>query len=180
MNDLPISDMPPNVAHLIRTDDGKPVKPYISKLHASHFAFGVVPFVPIFTGWLKRSNSVNDASFGLQFEDNPILHWPLISNIAKRSASSALCSSYKATCGKLLGVYVLEINHNCVFTASDALTQLATINDQGVENDFPITFAREAKLKASNVCKCINKSSLFATNTKWDVRTKTLKRMKRL
>ena len=37
-----------------------------------------------------------------------------------------------------------------------------------MEEDFPITFALEAKLKASDVHKRINKSGLFATNTKWD------------
>ena len=133
MNDLPVTDMPPNVAHLVRTDDGQPVEPDISELNASNFAFNVVPFFPIFTGWLKRSNSATDTSFGLGFEDNPILHCPFISDmIAKRSASSALCSSYKATCRKLLGAYVLEINHKRVFTQSDALKQLATIHNQGV------------------------------------------------
>ena len=45
MNDLPITDMPPNVVHLVRTDDGKPVEPDISELHASCFAFDVVSFV---------------------------------------------------------------------------------------------------------------------------------------
>ena len=71
MNDLPVTGMPPNVAHLARTNNGQPVEPNVSELHASNFAFDVVPFVPIFTGWLKRSDSTNDASFGLQFEDNP-------------------------------------------------------------------------------------------------------------
>ena len=37
-----------------------------------------------------------------------------------------------------------------------------------MEDNFPITFALETKLKASDVCKSINKSGLFATNTKWD------------
>ena len=168
MNDLPVTDMPPSVSHLVQTGDGQPVAPDVAELHASNFACDIVPFVPIFTGWLKRSNSANDASFGLKFEDDPILHCPFVSDIAKQSASSALCSSHKATCCKLLGAYVLKINHNCVFTASDALMQFANIHDQGMEDNFPITFALEEKLKASDVCKCINESGLFATNTKWD------------
>ena len=52
--------------------------------------------------------------------------------------------------------------------AADALQQLATIHDQGVEDNFPITFALETKLKASDICKQINESGLFAANTKWD------------
>ena len=61
-----------------------------------------------------------------------------------------------------------EINHNCVLTAADATAQLATIHNQGVEDNIPITFVLKTKLKASDICKRINKSGLFATNTKWD------------
>ena len=156
----------------------QPVPPDVADLHASHFAFDNVPFVPIFTRWLKHSNSNDDASFGLKFEDDPILHCPFVSNIAKQSASSALCSSHKATHRKLLGAYVLEINHNCVFTASNALTQLANIHNQGVEDDFPITFALETKLKASDVCKCISKSGAFLPPILSGMRMKTLKKMR--
>ena len=85
MNDLPVTNMPPNVAHLVRTDNGQPVALDVADLHASHFAFDIVPFVPIFTRWLKRSNSNNDASFGLKFEDDPILHCPYVSDITKQS-----------------------------------------------------------------------------------------------
>ena len=109
MNDLPVTDMPPNVTHLVRTNNGQPVAPDVADLHASHFAFDIVPFVPIFTRWLKHSNSINDTSFGLKFEDDPILHCPFVSDIAKLSASLALCSLHKATCQKLLGAYALEI-----------------------------------------------------------------------
>ena len=63
---------------------------------------------------------------------------------------------------------MLEINHKCVFTAADATAQLATIHNQGVEDDILITFALKTKLKASDICKQINESGLFATNTKWD------------
>ena len=167
MNDLPVVDMPPNVQHLVRTDDGA-IPSDVAELNVSNFAFDVVPFVPLFHGWLKRSKSPNDPTFGLTFQDDPILRKPFVSDIAKRSASSSICSTHKSTRRKLLGAYVLEINHNRVFTAADALQQLATIHDQGVDDDFPITFALETKLKASDVRKRINKSGLFAANTKWD------------
>ena len=63
---------------------------------------------------------------------------------------------------------MLEINNNRVFTPADAAAQLASIHNQGVEDDIPITFALKTKLKDSDVRKCINESGLFATNTKWD------------
>ena len=117
---------------------------------------------------MKQLKSPNDPTFGLSFEDDPIFHQAFMSDIAQRSASLLLCSSHKATCRKLLGAYVLKINHNCVFTAADAIVQLVAIHNQGVEDDIPITFALKTKLKASDICKRINKSGLFATNTKWD------------
>ena len=56
-----------------------------------------------------------------------------------------------------------------MFTAADATVQPAHIHNQGVEDNIPITFALKTKLKASaDVFKHINKSALFATNTKWD------------
>ena len=45
--------------------DRQPVPPDIAELNASNFAFDVVPFVPIFTGWLKCSDSPNNNAFGL-------------------------------------------------------------------------------------------------------------------
>ena len=42
MNDLPpVTKMPPNVAHLMQTNDGQPVAPYVAELHASNFAFDI-------------------------------------------------------------------------------------------------------------------------------------------
>ena len=77
--------MPPNVRHLVRTDDGATIPPDVAELNTEHFSFDVVPFVPLFHGWLKRSNSPNDKTFGLTFDDDPVLHKAFISDIAKRS-----------------------------------------------------------------------------------------------
>ena len=147
MNNLPITDMPPNVAHLVQTSDSENIQPDVAELNTSHFDFDIVPFVPLFNGWLKQSKLPNDPTFGLSFEDDPILHQAFVSDISQRSASSHLCSSHKATRCKLLGAYLLEINHNCVFTAADATAQLATIHNQGVEDNIPITFALKTSSK---------------------------------
>ena len=55
MNNLPVTEMPPNVAHLIRTSDGANIQPDVAELNTLHFDFDIVPFVPLFNGWLKRS-----------------------------------------------------------------------------------------------------------------------------
>ena len=156
MNDLPATEMPPDVTHLIRTDDNEAIPPDVAELGASDFSFDIVPFVPLFHGWLKRSKSGDDPSFGLSFQDDPIRHRPFLSDIAKRSASSSSCSTCKLTRHKLLGTCVIESNHDCVFTALNAATALATPHDQGVEDDIPITFALETKPKAADVRKHIH------------------------
>ena len=43
MKNLPLIEMPPNIAHLIRTNDGQPVLPDIAELSASNFAFWCCP-----------------------------------------------------------------------------------------------------------------------------------------
>ena len=169
MNDLPVTDMPPNVAHLRRTDDGSPPPADVVELSTAHFAFDVVPAVQTFHGHLNQSISPSDPTFGLSFEDDPIQHRAFVTAIAAKSASAALCSSHKSTRRKLLGAYILEIAHDRVFTALDATAKLAALHNQGVGDDpIPITFALEAKLSASDIRKRTNESGLFATNTKWD------------
>ena len=72
-----MTKMPPNVAHLVCTDEeGQPIPPDVAELSALHFDFDVVPFIVLmlFNGWLKRSQLHNDPTFGLSFEDDPILH----------------------------------------------------------------------------------------------------------
>ena len=98
MNGLPVTKMPPNVAHLIRMDDGQPVAPHIAELHASNFAFDIISFVPIFTGWLKQSASTLDPSFGLTFKDDPILPCFFVSDTAK----NVQCCLLSAPCTKQL------------------------------------------------------------------------------
>ena len=168
MNDLPVVDMPPNVRHLVCADDGEPIAPDPVELSASTFAFDVVPFVPLHHGWLKRSSSTSDKTFGFSFANDTTQHRAFVSDMRKKSAASALCSSYQATRKKLLGAFVLEINHDRAFSAADAVRILADMHNQGVEDDIPITFALEPKLKASDVRKRINEAGLFAPNTKWD------------
>ena len=66
---------------------------------------------PLFNGWLKRPNLPNDPTFGLSFEDDPILHCVCLGH------QQALCLFFfmliiQATHRKLLGAYIFEINHN--------------------------------------------------------------------
>ena len=46
MNNLPVTEMLPSIAHLIATDNRQLAPPDIAELNASNFAFDVVPFVP--------------------------------------------------------------------------------------------------------------------------------------
>ena len=85
-----------------------------------------------------------------------------------RSASSALCSSHKSTKRKLLGSYVIKVDHVRVFSAADALHRLNLAHDQGVADKIQVKFALAPKLTASDVCRRANEDGSFATNAKWD------------
>ena len=97
MNDLPVTDMPPNVAHLRRTDDGDAIPADVSELSASDFCFDIVPFVTTFHGHLPRRQSRSDPTFGLSFADDPVQKRAFVTDIRNRSSASTLCSSPKAT-----------------------------------------------------------------------------------
>ena len=71
MNDLPVTDKPPNVTHPCCTDDGDPPPADVAELSTAHFAFDIVPAVQAFHGHLNRSKSPSDPTFGLSFEDDP-------------------------------------------------------------------------------------------------------------
>ena len=111
MNDLPVTDVPPNVAHLCQADDGNDVPQDDDELTSQHFAFDVVPFVCTFLGHLDKHESRDDPTFGLELADDPICKRAFITAISKQSAASALCASHSATCKKLLGAHILEIDH---------------------------------------------------------------------
>ena len=94
MNDLPVTDLPPNVAHLRRHDDGEPIPPDIAELSTDCFNFDIVPFVDTFTGFLDAAKSKDDPTFGLAFDDCPIQKQAFVTATRPHSASLALCLSY--------------------------------------------------------------------------------------
>ena len=73
MNDLPVTEVPPNVAHLVCTADGEHIQPDVAELNSLHFEFDIVPFIPLFNSSIKRLHSYDNPTFGLSFEDDPVL-----------------------------------------------------------------------------------------------------------
>ena len=84
MNDLPVTDMPPNVAHLCQTDDGNDTPSDVAKLSASNFLFDIVTF----HGHPNPMKLPNDPSFGLSFSNDPVVKHTFVTNIAKEVSHS--------------------------------------------------------------------------------------------
>ena len=167
MNDLPFDDLPPNVLHLQRTDDGIPLPAEHQEVDSSTFDFNITPFANLLHHQLIVDPKSTDQSFGLVFRDDDILRRAYITDIKPNSPASRLYSSLKATKRKLIGAYIVSINHDRVFTAADTEASLQLLHNQGVES-IPITLAAESKLSAKQLRQHSNEYGLFAPSTKWD------------
>ena len=65
--------MPPNDSHLCCSDDGNEILANSSKLSSLDFSFDIVPFVTAFHEHPEKSKSPADPTFGLSFEDDPVI-----------------------------------------------------------------------------------------------------------
>ena len=101
MNDLPVTELPPNVAHLCHADDGNGIPSDVAELSASDFHFDIVPHVDTFHGHLNKSKAINDPTFGLSFDDDHAVKQAFVADVSKRSAAASLCSTCRASCNKL-------------------------------------------------------------------------------
>ena len=174
MNDLAVKDLPPNVAHLQRRTQGEPLPIDDHELSSDQFHFTITPFANLLSEWLKHDPKSTDSAYGFTFADDELLQKPYIADIAPKSPASKLRSSHKATLRKLRGAFVMEINHERVFTAAQAVILLAKLHTQGVEKDIPITLAIESKPSAQEIRRRVNDFGLFAPNTKWDENENTV------
>jgi hypothetical protein len=168
MNDLPISDIPPNVQHIQRTDDGHRLTAERQYTYSKHFTFHITPFADLLHTTIRPTDADSDPTFGLEIRDDEILQRAYIGDVTPKSAASRLFSSLRATRNKIRGAYVISIDNDRVFSAQHAYDKLKAIHDQGVCEQIPITFAPERKLSATQVRKAANEYGLFAPTTKWD------------
>ena len=87
MNNLPVTNLPPNITHLRQHDDGNPIPVDVAELSTSHFNFDVVPFV--------AHNCLLIQLLVFSLTNNLIQERAFVTKIDPCSASYALCLSHK-------------------------------------------------------------------------------------
>ena len=168
MNDLPFESLPPNVKHLQRTDEDKPFPIEPAEVSASSFTFYVDPFADVLHRRLQSNPSNRDPLFGLTLATDELLKRTMITNVKANSPAARLFNSHKTAKSKLVGAYVMSVNHARVFSLASTTDALRKCFDQGVY-DIPITFAVGKKLTKAQLQRETNEYGLFAPTTKWDV-----------
>lgn len=128
MNDLPITDVPPNVVHLQRTQIGEPIPADELELDGSPFDADPSPFFRTIDKTVTVSCQRNTFGFSLQTDD--LSGRVFVSDIKQNSSASRLFSSHKSTNNKLRGAYIVSIDDDPVFSQDDALRIFMRLREQ--------------------------------------------------
>ena len=168
MNDLPFESLPPNVKHLQRTDEGQPFPIEPDTVSTSSFTFSVEPFADVLHQRIQASPTNSNPLYGLVLATDDLLQRTMITDVKPKSPAARLFPSHKAAKSKLIGAYVMSVNHNRVFSLASTTKALRKCFDQGVD-DLPITFALAKKLTKAQLRRETNEYGLFAPTTKWDI-----------
>ena len=167
-NDLPASQIPPNVIHLQRTDNGNAPEADTIKIAASDLEFYISPFAELIHRTVKLTPRSNHPLFGFKLADDELLQRSYITAIAPNSPASKIFSTLKSTRRQLKGAYLISVNHHPVFTTEQASKALQDIQDEGVYKEIDMIFAPEQKMSIKDIRKAANDYGLFAPTTKWD------------
>ena len=164
MNDLPVTQIPPNVQQLQRSDDNErtPLDP--QDIKADNLGFHITPFPVVITKTIKSKLGENP---GISVNEDTLSKRAYISKIHDKSPLSKIFSTLKAARHKLQGAYILSINGDLVYTAEDVNRKLQQLRDQGV-TEISIDLAPTPKLNAKQQGKAQNEFGLFHPNTKPD------------
>ena len=138
MNDLPVTEIPPNVQHLARTDDGNAFPAEECDVNASDFHFYVSPFSRLLHKRVTHTANSSDPTYGFSFADDELLQKAYIEDIGAHSAACDLYSNRRAARNKLRGAFLVSIDGDRIFTAAAATAKLQSIYNQGVCREIPI------------------------------------------
>jgi hypothetical protein len=171
MNDLPPADIPPNVVHLQRTQQGPPVPAEPDDSAVSTFDIGSTPF----SHTLSKSMPITCSRplFGFDISQDDFNNRAFISKIAPNSSAAALFSSLKATNNKLRGAYIIKVNDRPVFTAADVIACLRELQDRGAPS-IDLVFAPEKFPSARARSHAANELNLYTPTTSADTVVHTL------
>lgn len=159
MNDLPLSDLPPNVVHLQRTQDGTPFPAEAVDSSISDFDIGSSPFMTLLPKTL--SVSCQRPAFGFIIDSDDLNNRGFVSNILPNSSASRLFSSHKATLRKIRGAYIVRINDTPVFTAADIRNCLRSLSDAKA-GSLDIVFAPEQRMSSKQLLRAARELNIYA------------------
>ena len=124
MNDLPLSELPPNVTHLQRSEIGNRIPPDDKELSSDDFEFTISPFDEILT--LDIRSSCNSPTFGLQIKTDEINNRVYIADVDKQSSADTSLNFQQLAKNKrrqLRGAYITAVNGTPVFDKASVIKE---------------------------------------------------------
>ena len=143
MNDLPSSELPPNVLHLQRIPDANLT--FLEDQYDS--STDTLDFHPngYFTAHDKHVKvTCTDKSYGFRFKTDYVTQRPFIHSILPNSSASSLCSSHHASLRKYLGSFVIAVNDIPIFDVPSIHQEFTKLR-HGATTSFSMTLAPESK-----------------------------------
>ena len=158
MNDLPAEAIPPNVVHLQRLQQGDPLPAEPSESSIDEFYFTTNPFSHTLTRHMKVK--CKNPTFGITVSTDELTDRAYISDIKRDSSVSKLYSSYKATCNKIRGAYIVKIGDTPVFTQDEAILALRHHFDSNAAT-VTLELAPERRLDAKHLRRALLEHNIF-------------------
>ena len=165
MNDLPTSELPPNVVHLQRSENNIAMPAETKETSIDDFFFYVSPFEKLIT--TKLTVQCDSPTFGLLIKNDDINGRAFLHEIEKKTSASNIFSSHKATRNKIRGSYIISIDGRDVFDKSHAMDIINTLHNEH-RKEFTIVFAPEEKLTSKQKWKDLDEFNLFSPTPSTD------------
>ena len=166
MNDLPFDSIPPNVQHLTRVRQGKPLPKDMKESSLDNFVFNANPFSYTMSKTMLVRD--RDEAFGFEFGTDKLTNRAYVAEVKKKSSAERICSSWKATRNQIRGAYFVRIDGEKVFTREDVVRVLKRLYNEQVK-EFDIEFAPERKMDARQMFKSLAEHSKGLFNPEADL-----------
>ncbi|GAX10430.1 hypothetical protein FisN_21Lu161 [Fistulifera solaris] len=158
MNDLPTDQIPPNVIHLQRTQNGDPLPSEPSECSVSTFYFRNSPFAATLT--LDVPVKCRGRTLGFQLARDELNNRVYIRDIVSKSSAAQLHSSLKAAKNTLRGAYITSVGEHTVFTVDDATAAFASCLATSPPS-VSLTLAPERYLGGNTFHRALREFNLF-------------------
>lgn len=158
MNDLPTSDIPPNVVHLQRLQDGQPFEAEADDVTIPPFKFKANPFSHTITKTLKVN--CNNQSYGFTVNTDVLNGRAFVQEIKDRSSAAKMYKSRTAAHRAIKLAYFVRINNKLVFSKEDVIAALRECYDRG-DKEITFEFAPENYLGAKKIRKALREHDIY-------------------